>query len=156
MGIEIPIEDIEYIPKETYKKLIKKKIFEKYFQYLLNKRNTRNGKGMELFIEKFEIQKYLSSEDIEITNDERKLIFQLRTRMNFKIKTHFRTMHDNVTCEGCHKEDSTTKHTLLCNELLGSNELVIYIPNVEDLYGGDEYEQAYIARLLKDNIRRLP
>ena len=61
-------------------------------------------------------------------------------------------MHDNVTWEGCQKDESTTEHTLLCKELLGSNELDPYISNIEDLYGVDEYEQANIARLLKDNI----
>ena len=65
-------------------------------------------------------------------------------------------MHTNVTCGGCKTEESTTKHTLECITLLGSNELVTYIPNIEDLYGDNEDEQVYIARILKDNIRRLP
>ena len=52
-------------------------------------------------------------------------------------------------------QESTTKHTLECNNLIGSNELVTYLPNIEDLYGDDEDEQVYISRILKDNIRRL-
>ena len=102
------------------------------------------------------MQNYLSSEDIEITNYERKLIFQFRTKMNFNIKSHFRNMHENVICEGCHTEESTTQHTLHCNTLLGKNELVTYIPDILDLYGEDEDEQVYIVRLLRDNIGRLP
>ena len=39
---------------------------------------------------------------MEISNDERKLIFQLQTSMHFKIESHFRRMPDNVICEGCH------------------------------------------------------
>ena len=65
-------------------------------------------------------------------------------------------MHDNVLCEGCHLEESNTKHTLQCNILLGRNELITYIPDIEDLYGSNEDEQVYIARLIKDNMRRLP
>ena len=65
---------------------------------------------------------------MEITNDERKLIFQLRTSMHFKIKSHFKRMHDNVECEGCHLEESDTKRTLQCYILLGRNELITYIP----------------------------
>ena len=156
LKIEIPIEEIEYLPKATYIKLIKKKIYQKSFEYLLDRRNTRNGKGMEMSYEKLEMQNYLSSQDIEITNHERKLIFQLRTSMNFKIKSHFRRMHESVLCEGCHLEESNTKHTLQCNILLGRNELVSYIPDIEDLYGDDEDEQVYIARLIKDNMGRLP
>ena len=65
-------------------------------------------------------------------------------------------MHTNIICGGCKIEESTTKHTLECTILVGSNELVTYIPDIQDLYGDDEDEQVYIARILKDNIRRLP
>ena len=50
----------------------------------------------------------------------------------------------------------TTKRTFKCPSLLGSIELVTYIPGIEDFYGDNEDEQDYIARILKDNIRRLP
>ena len=76
LGLEITIEDIEIMPKQTYKKLIRKKIQEKAFDYLITKRNNRNGKGMALSYKGLEIQNYLFSEDIEITNTERKYIFQ--------------------------------------------------------------------------------
>ena len=75
--------------------------------------------------------------------------------MNFKIKSHFRRMHESVLCEGCHLEESNTKHTLQCNILFGRNVLITYIPDIEDLYGNNEDEQVYIARLIKDNMRRL-
>ena len=91
---------------------------------------------------------------MEITNDERKSIFQLQTSMHFKIKSHFRRMHVHVLCEGCHLEESNIKHTLYM--LLGINELITYIPDIEDLYGNNEDEEVYIARLIKDNMRRLP
>ena len=65
-------------------------------------------------------------------------------------------MPENVICEGCHKEESTTKHTLYCNILLSGHELVTYLPDILDLYGEDKDEQVYIARLLRDNIGRLP
>ena len=107
------------------------------FKYLLSKRNNQNGKGMELSYEKLTIQNYLLSEDIDIYNEERKYIFQLRTKMCFRIKTHFRNMHTNVTCGGCKTQESTTKHTLECTSLLGSNELVTYIPDIVDLYGNN-------------------
>ena len=70
-------------------------------EYLLNKRNTRNGKGMELTYTQLTMQNYLYTEDIDISNEERKLILQLRTKMCFRIKTHFRNMHQSVLCEGC-------------------------------------------------------
>ena len=156
LEINLSFEDIEEMPVETYKTMLKKKIRNKSLEYLLNKRNTRNGKGMELTYTQLTMQNYLYTEDIDISNEERKFILQLRTKMCFRIKTHFRNMHQSVLCGGCFLEESTTKHTLECKNLLGRNELVTYLPNIEDLYGEDENNQVYIARLIKDNIRRLP
>ena len=110
---------------------------------------------MDIDYTKLKMQNYLRCEDLDITNDERKLIFQLRTKMCFKVKSHFRSMHLNVVCEGCFTEESTTKHTLECPVLLGKNKLVTYLPDYEDLYEEDEDLQAYIARIFKDNLRRL-
>ena len=46
--------------------------------------------------EQLEMQNYLNTLDIDITNEERKIIFQLRNKMYFKIKTHFRNMCENT------------------------------------------------------------
>ena len=102
------------------------------------------------------MQNYLSSEDIDITNQERKFIFQLRTKMCFKIKTHFRKMYENTLCEGCHVNESTAEHTMECISLIGRNELITYLPSYIDIYREDEDEQVYIARIIKDNMSRLP
>ena len=156
LQIEWNLDEIEKMPKATFKKMVKKRIKEKSFEYLLNLRNSRNGKGMEINYSRLKMQNYLQSEDMDITNDERKLIFQLRTKMSFRIKSHFRRMHSNIICEGCFIEQSTTKHTLECSELIGGNELVTYLPIYKELYEEDEDSQVYIARILKDNFRRLP
>ena len=58
------------------------------------------------------MQNYLKTDNIEIINEERKVICQLQTRMNYRIKTHFRNMHEHTICDGCKIEESTTKHTL--------------------------------------------
>ena len=65
-------------------------------------------------------------------------------------------MHEDTICEGCKQEESTTKHTLECQSLLGRNEIVTYIPTYEDLFGEDKEEQVYIARINLDNLKRLP
>ena len=93
---------------------------------------------------------------MNINNDERKLILQLRTKMNFKVKSHFRRMHIDTICDGCRIAESTTEHSLECQTLLGKNELVTYLPNYTDLYGNDENEQVNIARILIENMKRLP
>ena len=65
-------------------------------------------------------------------------------------------MYANTLCQGCTLSDSTTEHTLECVRLIGRNEIVTYLPNYHDIYGGDEDKQVYIARIMKENIRRLP
>ena len=156
LDITLTLQNIEEMPKNTYKKIIKNKIKKEAFSYLVKKRDERNGKGIEILYQNLDMQTYLGSEDIDITNEERKLIFQLRTKMCFKIKTHFRNMYANTICEGCHLNESTTKHTLECVRLIGRNEIVTYLPSYHDIYGEDEDEQVYIARIIKDNISRLP
>ena len=123
------------MPKATYKKIIKKRINEKAFEYLMNIRNKRNGKGMDMKYTRLKMQNYFKNEDMEITNEERKLIFQFRTTISFKIKSHFRNMHISIICEGCFVDESTTKRTLQCKDLIGKNELVTYLPIYEQLYG---------------------
>ena len=143
------------MPTQTFKKIVKKRIKEGSMSYLNNKRTSRNGKGIEMDYNELKMQDYLNTTDIDITNEERKVIFQLRNKMTFKIKTHFRNMYTSTICEGCKIELLTTRHALECSSLIGSNELVTYIPRYEDLYGKDEEEQVYIARLIRNNLRRL-
>ena len=76
--------------------------------------------------------------------------------MCFKMKNHFRHMYQDTLCEGCKKEASTVEHTIECSNLLGNNQIVTYIPDYRDLYTNVVEEQVYIARIFKDNLRRLP
>ena len=68
----------------------------------------------------------------------------------------FKQIYQDHICEGCRKEKSTTTHTLKCPPLLGNNQLVTCIPDYMDIYKNDVEEQAYVVRILKDNLRRLP
>ena len=64
------------MPTETFKKIVKKSTKEGPLLYLNNKRISRNGKGIEMEYNELKMQNYLSSLDIYITNEERKVIFQ--------------------------------------------------------------------------------
>ena len=65
-------------------------------------------------------------------------------------------MHIDTICDGCRKEVSMTKHTMECVNLIGKNELITYLPNYSDLYGEDEDDIVYIARIVRDNLKRVP
>ena len=74
------------MPTQAFKKIVKKSVKEGSLLYLNNKRISRNGKGIEMKYNELEMKNYLSSMDIDIINEERKVIFQLRNKMHFKIK----------------------------------------------------------------------
>ena len=65
------------MPKSKYKQLIKRKIKDYAFKYLMEKKETRNGKGKEIKYTELKMQNYLQTEDLEINSYERKVIFQL-------------------------------------------------------------------------------
>ena len=65
-------------------------------------------------------------------------------------------MHQNTLCQGCKSQEATTQQLLECSDLIGRNETITYIPRCQDLYGEDEDEQVYLARIIKDNLSRMP
>ena len=99
LGLKLSFAEIEEMPKQTYKKIIKQVIKERSLEYLLAKRNKRNGKGMQMKYCELQMQNYLHSEDLDIQNHERKIIFQLRTNMHFKIKPNFQNMYLDIICD---------------------------------------------------------
>ena len=82
LEINITLKEVEDMPTATYKNMIKKKQVKcKSLEYLLRIRNKRNGKGMELSYQNLTMQNYLFTEDIYISNEERKLIFPMRKKL---------------------------------------------------------------------------
>ena len=124
LEIKLSLLEIKNMSNNQFTGLIKRKIKERAFQYLVGVKLTRNAEGIEISHEKLEMQNYLRSEDKGINNQDRKLIFTLRTRMHFNTKTHFRNMHLDSLCDGCRTHESITKHTQECPSLSGGNELV--------------------------------
>ena len=137
LEIHLTFLEIPDMGKSTFKRMIKKKTKDLAFRYLNQKKIDRNGNGREIIYSKLEIHSYLTEESEYINNYERKLLFQLRTKMYFKIKSHFRNMHLDTICDGCRIPESTREHTLGCPSLIEQNQLVTYILRYRDLYGDD-------------------
>ena len=44
---------------------------------------------------------------------------------------------------------------MYCNALIGSNQLITYIPNYEDIYNDEETEeQTFVAKIMIKNLKR--
>ena len=63
------------MPKSRYKQLIKSKIRYYSLKYLVDKNEKKNGIGNEIIYTELRIQNYLQSDNLEINNNERQLIF---------------------------------------------------------------------------------
>ena len=59
-----------------------------------------------------------------------------------------------MLCNSFLISECTKSNLLSCQKLLGGNELLTYIPEDEDIFGNDLREQAYIASLMFENLRR--
>ena len=64
---------------------------------------------------KFGIQKYLKPTKMQISIEERQLIFKLRPKVT-NVKMNFRGMHEELTCQVCQEENETQDHVLECKD----------------------------------------
>ena len=117
LNINLSLNEISNLSKETFKNIVKKQMNEKVFSYLIDMKEKRNGKGKEIIYTQLKMQDYLQEEDRKITSAERKLLFQLRTRMNWNIKTNFKNFFKDLNCVACKKVLCTQKHIIVLDQI---------------------------------------
>ena len=81
-------------------------------------------------------------------------MFQCRVE-DIDFKGNKRWKYEDTSCKSCNTQEVETQiHILFCTNWMGSNELLTYIPDYQELYEGDLEGQNYVARLLRDNFTR--
>ena len=72
------------------------------------------------------------------------------------VKTNFLGAYKpDLVCKSCQISECNQPHLLYCAKLIGSNELVTYIPEYEDIFNDeDPKEQCFIARLMMTNLKK--
>ena len=61
----------------------------------------------------------------------------------------------NFLCNSCKLHECNQSHLLYCSSLLGSNQLISYIPDYKDIFNdNDTEEQYFIANIMKQNLRK--
>ena len=61
----------------------------------------------------------------------------------------------NLLCNLCKINECNQSNLLYCKELIGSNEIISYIPNYEDIFNDDDpKEQCFIADIMNVNLKR--
>ena len=116
LELDVKIEDIENMPKITFKKLVKAKVNEHAFKYLESKKKskTKGVPHMEL-----KIQEYLEPNEDDMSLSEKQFIFKSRSRM-LEVKANMKNDYTILTCCACGKEEETQMHLMQC-EVLNKN-----------------------------------
>ena len=102
------------------------------------------------------ISPYLSSQNENIPVETAQFIAKTQAHMIETVKSNFQGFHKpNLTCNLCLTSECNQPHLLYCQKLLGSNELVTYIPNYEDIFDDNNpEEQCFIANLMMANLKK--
>ena len=71
-------------------------------------------------------------------------------------KTNFKQDNkQNLICDSCEKSKCTQPHSMYFEALIGSNQIITYIPNYEDMFNDDNIEeQCFIANILIANLKQ--
>ena len=99
----------------AFKRIVSEKIDKKAMQ-MLEEKNSSHIKVKQLKHETFGIQKYLKSNNVKISIEEKQMIFHLRSEVT-KVKMNFKGMHEDLKCNICNEENETQKHILECKIL---------------------------------------
>ena len=72
------------------------------------------------------------------------------------VNTNFKQDNkQNLICNSCEKSECNQPHVMYCQALLGSNQLVTYIPNYEDFFDDNNIEeQSFIASILIEKLKQ--
>ena len=102
------------------------------------------------------MSKSLSSHNEDTPIETAQFIAKIQTHMLETVKTNFKEAYKpNFVCKSCNLGECKQSHLLYCSKLIGSNQLVSYIPEYQDIFNDDDpKEQCYIARLMMENLQK--
>ena len=142
------LENIKLIKKVKFKNIVDKKIKQKVFEDLMIKKDS-HSKVKEIKYKIFQMQKYLTSCEVKITQEEAQNIFKLRTRVT-DVKCNYKGKYESFECEICTKDEETQKHILNCEKLNQHYENKI---EYEDIFHGNIRNKIEIARRFMKNLK---
>ena len=149
LGIQLAEEEIKAMKYEAFKKIVKTKLEENFFDYLLSLKS--NHTKTENLVS-YKLQEYLTSENL--TFKQKQLLFSLRTRsINVKRNYKNKYRHSNMFCSLCDdKQVESESHILECKstqEQLGN----IGDSKYEDIFSLDIARQEKITKIFEKVIR---
>ena len=151
LELEMSLEEIKRMSKNSFKRRIKSAVEKVSLKYLNNKKFEKT-KLKDLCYEDLKMQEYLKSSDLKIS--ERKLLFQLRTRM-IDVKENFKHAYPDHVCPLCGCENDSQQHLLYCTAISTDSTFMID-PNVRysDIFSNDVRKQGLITRLFQSQLKK--
>ena len=118
LGIGMSFEEIRRISKYTFTKLVKQKVADAGFKYLMTEKN-KQSKIMDIKYNNLKIQEYLldGNRNTELS----KLIFKGRSK-TLDIKTQKKWKYEDSNCVGCGEKLETVEEILACSGLSENSE----------------------------------
>ena len=147
--IDLSFEEIKLLKKQEFKKIIKQKI-ETNAKKKLEEKKSNHSKVMNLKHGYFGIQKYLKQSKMQISVEERQLIFKLRSRVT-NVRMNYKGMYEEWSCQVCHEENETQEHILQECKIMNKNDLEKI--EYEKINHGHVEEMLKIARKFKRNLQ---
>ena len=151
LELEATFADIRGIKKMKWKNIVKNIIKEKALEHL-NLRKQKHSKVNKLKHNKLEMQSYFLGNELNITKDEIRLIFQIRSRV-IKIKSNMKGSFENYECEVCLKENESQEHIYNCIEIWKIRNEKRSFYNYNNIYTGDTKQKLEIARVFRQNMK---
>ena len=98
---------------------------------------------------------FLSSQS-EVPIETAKFIAKIQTHMVETVRMNFEGFYKpNLICKSCKISQCSQSHLLYCKKLIGSNEIVSYIPEYRDIFNdNDNKEQCFIANIMQANLKK--
>ena len=145
------MDEIRSMPEAKWKEHIKKKSINSALMYLNSNQGSKSRQYSEL-----RMAPYLCPSKQYLNIKTASFIAKTQTHMIENIKCNFKKNYEpNLICNSCLISECTQEHLLECKKLIGSNELVSYIPNYIDIFDDDNpEEQFYIASLMMENLMK--
>ena len=145
------LEEIQKMSKNSFKSKVTLAIKREALKYL-NDKKSEKSKLKDLFYDELKMQDYLKSSNLQIS--EKKLLFQLRTRM-VDVKENFKHAYTEHVCPLCESENDSQQHLLDCVTISkDSSSMIDPYLRYSDLFSSDVSKQAQITRLFRSQLKK--
>ena len=145
LNLNLTINDIEKMPKNTFKALVKNSVTKEALKYL-NDEKKQHSKVSHIVHKQIEMEKYLKPG--QTTIQESKFLFMIRTRM-LEVKGNFRSKWSDLICPCCKQQ-----HLLTCLSLIADGVITGSLPDYNDLFSDNLSRQVELSRIMKQRFKK--